>query len=203
MNKKKGNSSSITDKKNTLHDAAHLHNHYIQNNTDIGDVVRSDTMPDADGEGNKRARIYGKMAGFGGLNKAGEQYGIVKKHADDHPEEHKRGKKYLHPLEHDEINAHGDKPSAGSTDGKIRTMSRDYGEGGKLHITRRNRVMHGTAINADGSESEHMTDTESDHPDNEKHLAELHSHHKDYVNSKQKSKTPAIDALITKLKTKK
>ena len=49
---------------------------------------------------NKRSEIYRKKAGFGLPNKDFKtQYGIVRQHPQDHPEEHIRGKNYLEPFD--------------------------------------------------------------------------------------------------------
>jgi hypothetical protein len=112
-NKKDGNTK---EKHQIFTDALHTHKHYIQHKTNVGDIVKNIPTKSDDGE-DKRARIYKKVAGFGSAAKhddttAGhgdrEQHGIVKQHPDNHPDEDKRGKKYLHPLDHTNIKAHED-----------------------------------------------------------------------------------------------
>ena len=97
-----------------LHDALHSHRHYIENKTNVGDVVKNTPTKSKDGD-DKRARIYKKVGGFGSAKKHDDkdagisdrvQHGIVRQHPDDHPDEEKRGKKYLHPLEHNDIETH-------------------------------------------------------------------------------------------------
>jgi hypothetical protein len=105
------NNMNNTQKKHTLHDALHLHNDYVKNHTNIGDLVTNHPATKADKtERNRREEIYRKVAGFGALAKDGRtQYGIVKQHPDVHPEEHLRGQKYLHPLEDHEIKSYQEK----------------------------------------------------------------------------------------------
>lgn len=98
-----------SDKSKVLSHALALHHNYIENHTEPGDIVKNTPKKNTENSGiktdtNKRASIYAKKAGFGEMNPNGHvlhkstQYGIVRKHADDHPEEHKRGKKYLEPI---------------------------------------------------------------------------------------------------------
>ena len=101
-NHKSKDSMSDKEKKDSLHDAMHLHNHFVKHNTEIGDLVSNKPDKDADG-GNRRARIYAKKAGFSDQHENEHQYGIVKQHPEDHPEEHLRGEKYLHPLNQNEL----------------------------------------------------------------------------------------------------
>ena len=55
---------------------------------------------------NKRAELYRKKARFGMSDEKSndEQYGIVRRHPLDHPEEHKRGKHYLKPIDNPTYN---------------------------------------------------------------------------------------------------
>lgn len=109
--KKDGSKSENTE---MLHDALHTHRHFVQNKTNVGDIVRNIPTKSDDGK-DKRARIYKKAAGFGsaetendssaGINQR-MQHGIVKQHPDNHENEELRGKKYLHPLHHTDIQAH-------------------------------------------------------------------------------------------------
>lgn len=104
-------SMSDHDKKKTLSHALALHQKYIDNHTSVGDVVTNTPIKNKENSGkntqhNKREHIYSKKAGFATpKNKnipdyhENRQFGIVRQHADDHPEEHKRGKKYLEPLD--------------------------------------------------------------------------------------------------------
>jgi hypothetical protein len=130
-------------KKDSLHDAMHLHNHFIKHGTKPGDIVSNMPIPDTSDEhsSNKRSRIYSKMAGFGQVGDDGEQHGIVKQHPHDHEDESKRGQHYLHPLEHHEIEAHGDKPSRGSTDNTTRHLRQKYGDNTFTH-TKHNNAVH-------------------------------------------------------------
>ena len=190
---------SDKEKKDTLHDAMHLHHHFIKHGTQVGDVLQNIPSSDTDGKGgNARSRIYAKKAGFGKLTKDNNiQYGIVKQHPHDHPQEHLRGQNYLHPLEDHEIEAHGSKPSVGASDNKIRHIS-SYSDTEIAHSTKLNNVMHGTYHNNDGTK-EDVSDVALDHPNNDKDLATSRSHHQNYLKSKEKtvvSKTPTIDRVI-------
>ena len=106
------NSDLLNDieKKNTLHDAMHLHNHFIKHGTKPGDIISNTPSRNGDKSVNRRERIYAKKAGFGSIDKdnpiSNSQYGIIKQHPHNHPEEHLRGQNYLHPLEHHEISTH-------------------------------------------------------------------------------------------------
>jgi len=114
------NKSQLTPKEQirTLADAKHLHHDFIDKITQVGDVVANSPIGDADG-GNKRSRIY-KKQGFGELDTHKNQHGIVKQYPNDHPDESMRGKKYLHPLEPSDIDAHGTKPSKGGDKDEVR-----------------------------------------------------------------------------------
>lgn len=109
--KREGTKQEKTD---MLHDALHTHRHFIQHKTNVGDVVIN-TPDKSVGGSDKRARIYKKAAGFGAAATENDdnaniqqrvQHGIVRQYPEDHPDEDKRGKKYLHPLNHDDITAH-------------------------------------------------------------------------------------------------
>jgi hypothetical protein len=80
INNKPKDSMDSKEQKSSLHDAFHLHNHFVSNNTEVGDVVKNKPLEDESGNGNKRSRIYSKGAGFGDVNKTGEQHGIVKQY---------------------------------------------------------------------------------------------------------------------------
>jgi hypothetical protein len=102
---------SNREKMKALTDVPHLHQHHIDNYAEIGDMYINSPSDDDEElgvkrEGNKRERLYRKIGRFGGETKHGEQHGIVKQHPHDHPEEHLRGKKYLHPIEPSEIDSH-------------------------------------------------------------------------------------------------
>ena len=148
-NKKSKDSMSDKEKKDSLHDAMHLHNHFVKHGTEVGDVVKNTPIEDQDGSGgNKRARIYGKKAGFGSLSDAGIQYGTVKQHSHDHPDENKRGEKYVHPLEHHEIKAHGDAPSTGASDNVVRHLTKKFGSH-MMNSTKYNTAVHHIFSNSD------------------------------------------------------
>lgn len=188
-----------TERKQSLHDAMHLHHHFIKHNTEVGDVVSNQPIKDEDGKGgNKRSRIY-KAAGFGGLTDDEQQHGIVKQHPHDHEDESKRGQKYLHPLEQHEIDAHGDKPSRGASDNKIRHISRDHGNNVSSHLTKYNNVMHGVYRDEDGK-TEHHSDVAAEHPNNEQDLKHSLAHHNNYLKSPIHSKTPTIDRILSNKK---
>lgn len=93
-------------KHHTLTDAIHLHNHFIKHETKPGDVIKNTPLKDENESGNKRSRIYTKVAKFGNLDKNGDQYGIIKQHPDNHPEKHLRSQKYLHPASIEDIESH-------------------------------------------------------------------------------------------------
>lgn len=115
-----------------VYQAKDAHNRYVNNNTEVGDVVRN--IP---AHGNpKLAKLYQK-AGFSTPNRNNVQHAIVKQHPDDHPDESKRGQKYLHPLEHHEIEHHGNKISDGSNNGRLRQITSD----GVTH-TKINNIVH-------------------------------------------------------------
>jgi hypothetical protein len=109
--KQKQENMNMRDRIRTLHDALHLHNDYIENNTEVGHLVKNTPIPNDQTQGvkkdnNKRENLYRIYGGFGNPDMRGTQYGIVKKHPEDHPEEHMRGKKYLHPIDGDDIHTH-------------------------------------------------------------------------------------------------
>jgi hypothetical protein len=116
---KTGRVEDRRDEMSSLHDALHLHHHFIKNGTRVGDIVRNNPAQDSKSSGNddygnkvygnKRAGLYKKVGGFGDVNHQGEQYGIVQQHPDDHPEESKRGQKYLQPTHQDDIKDQLDK----------------------------------------------------------------------------------------------
>jgi hypothetical protein len=116
----KNHHNSPKDKIKKLIDAGHLHQHYIHHNTKVGDVVTNYPLK-SEGDKPKRGNIY-KRFGFGATNDDNKQHGIVKQHPDDHPDEDKRGKKYLHPLEHTDVEKHGNAPTTGANDNTVRTM---------------------------------------------------------------------------------
>ena len=128
-------------KNDTIRDALHLHNHFIKNNTEIGDIVRNSPTQDDNGDGNKRSRIYAKKAGFGDGDTETQQHGIVKQHLHNHPDMSKRGQKYLHPLMHHEIEEHDDEPSAGASDNKIREISQEHPTGSARHVVKYNSAV--------------------------------------------------------------
>lgn len=190
----KKETASKSDKMKSIMDAGHLHNHYIQNNTEHGDIVRNTPTEDDDKQGNKRERIY-KRHGFGGYVKSERhdgQYGIV--HHDL-----KTNTKKLHPLEGKDIAAHGEKETAGASDGKVRHYT-NHSEDEMQHVTKMNRVIHGKVKHKDGEDD--YSDVSSEHPDNEKNLAYAKSHHDNYIKSRTPSKTPTIDRLMSKKKNK-
>lgn len=167
---------SMKEKKTALHDAAHLHNHFIKHGTEVGDVVINEPLSDQDDTGkNKRSRIY-KRFGFGELSNK-TQYGIVKQHPHDHPDESKRGQKYLHPLEHHEITAHGDIPSAGASNNTPRHLIKQY-EDGKSIITKYNDVIHDSFVPTFGI-PDHQLSTATHSP----HYKDSIKHHKEHVNN--------------------
>jgi hypothetical protein len=124
-NKHSKNNLTPSDKMKTLADAKHLHHDFIDKSTKVGDVVKNIPVDDSIGGGNKRSRIY-KKQGFGNLDNMYSQYGIVKQHPDEHPDESSRGKKYLHPLEPSDIDAHGKNPSKGGDKDEVRHIKDSY-----------------------------------------------------------------------------
>lgn len=95
------------EKLKAIMDVPIAHHEYLQKNSKVGDVIHNSPTPDKDNEKkNTRSAIYKKLGGFGSTNKHNDQYAIVRQHPEDHPDEDKRGKKYLHPLNHDDITAH-------------------------------------------------------------------------------------------------
>ena len=180
--------SSKSDRMKAVLDAGHLHQHYIQNNTEHGDVVRNNPIPDKDGSGNnKRERIY-RRQGFGKHVDTDEhvgQYGRV-----EHNKE--TGVKKLVPLEGHHISDHGDEETSGGSDNKVRHFT--IGRGTELdHITKLNKVMH-VHSKSDGSTQDYH-DMVDDDKKNARDLEVARGHHKKYVDSKRVSTTPAIDKL--------
>lgn len=145
---------SNKEKKDTLHDAMHLHHHFVKRVSKPGDIVKNTPLEDENRKGgNKRARIYAKQAGFGEMSSNGTQYGIVKQHPHDHPDESKRGQQYLHPLEHRDIAAQGDEPSAGASDNQVRHISKQVGNQ-HWHQTKMNSAIH-NLVNDDDKPGHH------------------------------------------------
>lgn len=178
--------SSKSDRMKSLMDAGHLHQHYIQNNTEHGDVVRNNPITDKDNSGkNKRERIY-RRQGFGKnvhTDTHVGQFGRV-----EHDKE--TGVKKLVPLEGEHIKEHGDKATTGANDNKVRHFS-----SGDEHITKMNKVMHHS--------SKEYGDTHEMLDDDKKNAGDLEiarGHHKKYIDSRTVSKTPTIDKLMAKKK---
>ena len=199
---------STKEKVQTIHDAGHLHNHFIKHGTEVGDVVVNRPLDNTDKnkKTNKRSSIY-KRFGFGDIDDNGMQFGHIKQHSYDHPDESKRGQKYLHPLEQHEIEDHGEKPSTGQSDNKVRHLS-GVGDDYISHQTKLNNVVHSSWGGGEGK-LDHESEEHEPHPNNKRDLKIAHSHHQDYLdkqkknNNEKKFKTPAIDNLIAKLKYKK
>lgn len=106
----------------TVSDMHHLHVHFIKHTADVGDVVRHTPILDKDRKVNRIGRLASKLAGFGNPQEITDmQHGIVRQYPHDHPDESKRGQKYLHPLHPEDIKAHGNKPTIAATNGKIRS----------------------------------------------------------------------------------
>ena len=90
-----GDKESAVKRIKYLSTAAQMHNHYIQNHTKHGDIVYG--HPNV-GKNDSRSRIYKKF-GFSDKNKYGMQFAKVVEHPQNHPEERKRGKKELTPID--------------------------------------------------------------------------------------------------------
>lgn len=180
---KSSEAMSPKERKDTLHDAMHLHNHYIQHHTEVGDRVSNQPLSDDENSGvkksgNKRSRIY-KAGGFGDMDYDKVQHGIIKQHPDNHPEEEKRGKKYLHPLSPDEIRNHDGSPTAGSSDGKVRRIFNKTDDG-TTYSTKYNDIVHHSHKHTIGW-FEHTLDSNKTSKDYDASI----SHHKDHVRSNQ------------------
>jgi hypothetical protein len=161
--------------RHTIFDAGHLHNHFIRHGTEVGDVVKNFPIEDEDENGgNKRSRIY-KSQGFGELSHSIVQHGIVKQHPHDHEDESKRGQKYLQPLEPHEIKAHGDKPSRGASDDKLRTLHRTY-DNLSHSSTKFNHAVHHTISDSD-KPGEHEVEYRTTDDNKAKGLKDLHTAH--------------------------
>jgi hypothetical protein len=180
INNKDKNTMNKDEQKKSLHDAFHLHHHFVKHGTETGDIIKNKPLDDDDQKGgNKRAKIYRKGAGFGEVGKDGHQYGIVKQHPHDHEDESKRGQKYLHPLEHHEIESHGDKPSAGASDNKVRHISRNVPGVYSDHITKLNGVVHSlTDTMGDRTVSHHTHGDKT----SASHMRDLANAHKASIN---------------------
>ena len=178
----------------TFHDAAHLHHHFIKYGTKVGDIVTNTPTGNINKnkktKKNKRESIY-RSYGFGAMNKDEIQHGIIKQHPHDHPDESKRGQKYLHPLEQYEIDEHGDKPSAGANDNTIRHLSSNYGNNDNYteHQTKLNNVVHTSYKYSHPGRSDEEFHHDSDewhfHPNNKKDLQTSHLHHQAYINAQK------------------
>lgn len=107
----------ISDNKSkVLSHALALHHNYVENHTKPGDVVTNIPLGNKKDSGvdtkhNKREEIYRKKAGFSERNAddnagshRGRQFGIVRQHPVDHPDESKRGKNYLEPIDKPDFN---------------------------------------------------------------------------------------------------
>ena len=168
------NTMNNTERKNSLHDAMHLHNHFIKHEAEVGDVIKNTPANDNIDKkttGNQRSRIYSKMAGFGERNDDNVQYGIIKQHPDNHPDESKRGQKYSHPLEHHEIEQHKDNVKKINSDNTIRFYTdyddEDYDNESPRHHTLLNGYRHTlTDINGGGRRTPKYKQTVYSHVSN-------------------------------------
>lgn len=98
----KGYADTNAQKIKTISDAKNLHNHALQTKFTTGDVIKN--IP---AKNNEKLKSLYKKAGFGSNSvRWNAMLAIVKKHPDDHEDEKKRGKNYLHPLEHDDVFKH-------------------------------------------------------------------------------------------------